>query len=76
MNLNQYLIARNLRKVDFSRSTGLNISVVSKLCNTEKYKPSVNLIKKVYAATGGAVTADDLLGLSRLPSSDQQSVGA
>jgi len=66
MNLRQYLIARNLRQVDFARDAGLSTAVVSKLCSPEKYRPSVSVevIRKIYEATGGAVTADDLLGLS------------
>lgn len=68
MNLRQYLKARNIRQVDFVRSTGLSAPVVSKLCSS-KYAPraSVSVIRKIYEATDGAVTADDLLGLSRLP---------
>lgn len=66
MNLRQYLISRNLRQVDFAREAGLSTAVVSKLCRPEKYGcgVSVEVIRKIYEATGGAVTADDLLGLS------------
>jgi len=66
MNLRQYLVSRNKRQVEFAREAGLSKACVSKLCRPEKYRNrvSVDVIRKVYEASGGAVTADDLLGLS------------
>ena len=67
MNLVQYLKSRNMRKAHFARLTGLSRPVVTKLCSP-KYKTGASLetLRKIYEATEGAVTADDLLGLSRI----------
>lgn len=64
MNLRQYLTSRNMRQVAFVKASGLSPSLISKLCS-DKYQPriSVDVIRKIYDATGGVVTANDLLGL-------------
>ncbi|NBW21664.1 MAG: XRE family transcriptional regulator [Caulobacteraceae bacterium] len=67
MNLKQYLTSRNIRQVEFAELAGLSAPVVSKLCNPKRApRASLATLRRIYAATGGAVTADDLLGLHGL----------
>src|SRR4029077_21256497 len=60
MTLGKYLAANGLSQRLFGIRVGVDQGTVSRIL-AQVYLPSGTLVRKIYAATGGAVTPNDLL---------------
>lgn len=61
MKLEAWLKAKDMTQLAFAERSGLSQTTISRLISEpEKRKPGWDVIKAVYDATDGAVTANDL----------------
>ena len=60
--LKKYLKEHGIKYTDFATHVGLDASVISRL-NCGKYKPGPKVVRRIFEATNGKVTPNDLYGL-------------
>jgi transcriptional regulator with XRE-family HTH domain len=61
MTLDAYLNAKSIKEADFAALLDVSQSTVNRLRRGSV--PSKDLMAKIFAATGGAVRADDFFGI-------------
>lgn len=64
MKLLAYLTKEGLTRAEFARQSGISEATVSLLCRGETWL-SRDMARRLFRATGGAVTPTDLLELER-----------
>jgi transcriptional regulator with XRE-family HTH domain len=66
MNLTAYLEASSLSPSKFAESIGVPASTITRILSGER-EPGLGLLKKIHAATNGAVTPNDFLPAQHAP---------
>lgn len=67
MTLNEYLTKTDMTEDAFAKAARLSQSYVNRLRRGEATRPSTDALERIYEATGGAVTANDILGMQATP---------
>ena len=60
MTLDQYLAKSNIRNAEFAAAVSASEATISRL-RSGKQTPSYGLVRRIVAATNGAVTANDFM---------------
>lgn len=74
MRLNEFLMQSGLSKSAFARMIGTTTATVSRV-GDGLVVPRRELLRRIYEATNGQVTPNDLTGLHSKVSADQEEIG-
>lgn len=67
MTLDEYLKKHELTDEAFATAARLSQSYVNRLRRGDAKRPSADALERIYEATAGAVTANDVLGMASAP---------